>query len=479
MKQVKLVELMPRSSNVYRIVHQTSADRRAKAGHRGWHTVRRTMLVVALVVAILSSAESLFQAESLLYRFLTSVDIPTFTEAITLRLGLLMIVIMSLQTYSDIIRGADRAVLDPHPMDIKQYFNATSWRLLRTSSCWPMCISLCGLSLLFTAPSFYAVCLIVLWGAWLGSVGVGYAVALASVFVARDPRFYGLLDALRGQNPRAQAAFIYAPGMCLAFMAVLVALASAGARAALSGSALGWLMVLPLIAGPFGFFAAQRFARSEYVRATMVLAEIDALWSIVNHNDEAERIEVYLESTCKTVFRSSFLTPLLGDQVEMLTLLSLKQGWRRYRTMIIGLWILGAVAAWNGLLGDVNTARMWLGALCVVAGFFPFMMAAHDPSSLLRMLAVKPNQMMVARGLVIVMYAAIPMLLGCGIVLFSAPLIALIATCQLLIVAITASFLSRRYDRFVGGVLYAVISIGIASAELSLMSMLGFYGPFN
>ena len=64
-------------------------------------------------------------------RFLASVDVPSFTEAITLRLGLL-IVVMSLQTYSDIIRGADRAVFDPHPMDINQYFSATCWRLLRT-----------------------------------------------------------------------------------------------------------------------------------------------------------------------------------------------------------------------------------------------------------------------------------------------------------------------------------------------------------
>ena len=137
---------MPRSSNVYRVVHQTSADRRAKAGHRGWHTVRRTMLVVALVVATVTTVESLLQDGGLFHRFLSSVDIPTFAEAFTLRLGLLMVVLMSLETYSDIIRGEDRVVLDPHPMDTQQYFKATSWRLLYTSSCWPLCISLFGFS---------------------------------------------------------------------------------------------------------------------------------------------------------------------------------------------------------------------------------------------------------------------------------------------------------------------------------------------
>ena len=106
-------------------------------------------------------------------------------------------------------------------------------------------------------------------------------------------------------------------------------------------------------------------------------------------------------------------------------------------------------------------------------------MAANDPSGLLKMLAVKHNQMMVARGLVIVMYAVLPMMLGSVTVLFSAPLILLMATAQLFIVATIASLLSRHYDRFVGGVLYAVISTMLAYAELSLMSMLGFYGPLN
>ena len=185
---------------------------------------------------------------------------------------------------------------------------------------------------------------------WLCSGELGLAqleqVAALAVFVARDPRFYSSLDALRGQNPRAQAAFIYAPGMCLHLWLCL----------------LRWhLQVLErfvwqcvgLVDGAavdrwsFGVARCSRFA-FQYVRATMVLAEIDALWSI-GQNDEAEPpafIWRELLWLCFVLLGEA----VAGDQVELLTLLSLSKV-AAPRLLIIGLWFLGVIAAWNGFSG--------------------------------------------------------------------------------------------------------------------------------
>ena len=45
----------------------------------------------------------------------------------------------------------------------------------------------------------------------------------------------GVLDAIRGGNPREQAAFIYAPGVCLALMGMGLIFGAGATRLAIEG----------------------------------------------------------------------------------------------------------------------------------------------------------------------------------------------------------------------------------------------------
>ena len=117
-------------------------------------------------------------------------------------------------------------------------------------------------------------------GAWLGALGVGFTVHLGAVWAAISPTLAGVLEAIRGANPRMQAAFIYAPGVALAAVGAAVGVASAGLAGALSGWAPGWtFLLLPPALGAAAWAASGRLADGYYVRATALLSEIDAQWA--------------------------------------------------------------------------------------------------------------------------------------------------------------------------------------------------------
>ena len=84
---------------------------------------------------------------------------------------------------------------------------------------------------------------------------------------------------VRGQNPREQAAFIYAPGIALIIVGLSLAFAAGGVRAFLAGSEVwGWLLVLIVVG--IGFICALYLVEEELLRGS-ILVDIDAHWHSV------------------------------------------------------------------------------------------------------------------------------------------------------------------------------------------------------
>ena len=119
----------------------------------------------------------------------------------------------------------------------------------------------------------------VLFAAWLGGLGVGFMVHLGGVWAAFSPRFAALLDAVRGDNPRMQAALIYAPGVALLVVGLGVEFAAIGLGLALTGWSVGWAWVaIPAAVGAAAFATVGPLAERFYVRASLLLAEVDGAW---------------------------------------------------------------------------------------------------------------------------------------------------------------------------------------------------------
>ncbi|MEC8424945.1 MAG: hypothetical protein VX000_14270, partial [Myxococcota bacterium] len=111
-------------SNAYREVH---ALQREREGGRG----KALLPVLAAVVAVPF-------AQPVLLGFLGSGRIGPGTEAIALRLGLLVAAAMAMHTYGDLVRGPDRAVLDPHPVQPRALLSAIALRTARERAYLPL-----------------------------------------------------------------------------------------------------------------------------------------------------------------------------------------------------------------------------------------------------------------------------------------------------------------------------------------------------
>ena len=123
------------------------------------------------------------------------------------------------------------------------------------------------------ALALWAVSLVELLGVWLFAHVAGALVVLWAVEVAEDPRYAGALDAVRGNNPRAQGV-LYAPGAAPGAVGALHMLAVSGVSAAASGRGWAWpLVVLPLLLVPIAW-TLRALARRTWFQGSVVLAEI-------------------------------------------------------------------------------------------------------------------------------------------------------------------------------------------------------------
>lgn len=318
--------------------------------------------------------------------------LPPGVEAIAFRVGAVIAAALALHTFSDLVRGPDRAVLDVHPVQPRLLLAAIARRTAASRSYLP------AMGAILMSPLVVAGHLDA-WlgatglaiGAWVAGLGVGFATHLAAAEAARSERLALLLDLLRGDNPRMQAALIYAPGVALAITGVAVGLAASGLSGALQGWATGWgFLLLPPALGVAGWAVALPLSERAYVRTSALLAEIDAAWAGVEEGDD-ER-QVYLEW-------------LARRRPELLR--ALRQGWRRLRTWPMGAWGLGAVGAFAGWSPDEGAAASVLavtGAAVAVISAIPGRLAEGDPAWLDDALGVNPVRVGAARATVAWLY---------------------------------------------------------------------------
>ena len=382
-------------SNPYRDVH---ALIRARRGRR-WGTA---------ALLILSTGAATVLAQPVLLGFLSVGVMPLGVEAVTFRLGALIAAAMALHTYSDLVRGADRPVLDPHPVQPRPLLVALAARTARERVYLPLMAAamLSPIGWMGGDWRAWAGASAVALGAWLCALGVGYAVHLGALWAALSPGLSGLLEAIRGANPRMQAALIYAPGVALAAVGTAVGMAASGLAGALGGWTPGWaFLALPPLVGAAAWAAVPALADRYYVRATAILTEIDAQWAGAEEAEEASRV---------------YLDWLAGaDRPELLR--ALRHGWRRLRSWPLGGWGIGALAALAGWSDDPEGAARAMalagaGALLMTA--IPTRMAEGDPPWLDRALGISPARVAGARAGVAWLYAQgaiLPPLLTLGL----------------------------------------------------------------
>ncbi len=288
---------------------------------------------------------------------------------VALRFAFVVVGWLSLDTFSALIRGEDREVLAILPVDPGHVVVASLVRVARAR--WPL-VPAAALLLLPVAtagaPVLWAQAVAFVAGAWALGLTVSAAVHLGAVQLAEDPRAEPLLDLVRGNNPRAQAAFLYAPGAALLLGGGLLAQASSAFTAS-PALATVWLAV-PFVAATAVGAALPRLGRATWFRASAVLAEIDARYAALADPDEGHR--VYLDWAIRG----------LPAPVRRYALDDLRHGWRARRTGITGAWLVGLAgiaAAWTA--DPTGPSRAWVVAaagtwLCASTGV---LLAVDEP----------------------------------------------------------------------------------------------------
>lgn len=251
---------------------------------------------------------------------------------VALRVGLVLAIALALGTYDSVVRGPDRGVLDVHPMFPRPYLAARLRRVIVERSPWLGAALLFGLPLL-RLPAVAGAYGVFVVGAWCSGIGVGLGVNLGAPRLATSPSFAPLLDAIRGNNPREQAPFLYAPGVAVAVAAGVAGYASRGVGAAVGGVADPALLA-PFVAAAVGLGLSFRNA-PQLAFLPGVLGEIDARHAGAEVEEEARRVYLeWLADRAPSAWREELRKVL-------------RHGWRGHRASVFGAWGLGvAVAVW-------------------------------------------------------------------------------------------------------------------------------------
>ncbi len=315
-------------------------------------------------------------------------------QGIVLRLGLLIVAVTALDVYAALIRSDERAILDLHPVDPEQVSRYLMVRTERERWWVPIASAVLLLPVAVEATFVgYALCVVALTAIFWMAFRASALMHLGAVSMAESDWAAPFLDLLRGSNPRAQAAFIYAPGAVLAATAGAVWLASLGVHIGTTGSNPGALFVIAPVA--IGILA-QRYvggmSQRSWFRASPVLADIDARYSALEQEDDGLR--VYLEFTLR------WLPERLALYVEK----DLRHGWRLRRTGVTLAWAVGVLSALAGWSGNESApvTSMVVGVLGVFAlAINGVLMESDQPAFLRDWLSVDAPAAMAARGIAV------------------------------------------------------------------------------
>ena len=184
--------------------------------------------------------------------------------------------------------------------------------------------------------------LLELVGVWLLAHCAGALVVLWSIEVAEDPSYGALLDAVRGNNPRAQAAFLYAPGAVLGTVGGVHMVGSFGVTLAMEGAGSAALIGFPWLVVPLVWRPVPRLARRTWFQGSVVLSEIRGRYDALE--DPEERHRVYLDWGIRWL-------PVHGAR----SLRMLRHGWRAHRGWVLSAWWVGLLAGAVAWTSDPRT----------------------------------------------------------------------------------------------------------------------------
>jgi hypothetical protein len=322
---------------------------------------------------------------------------PAGIQGILFRLGLVLVGAVSIRVYSSLIRGTERSVLASLPVDPAQVSRFQLRVVLVETISW---IGVVGIILGPIALRGYwglwLLCVCSLGGMWFMSVMVSGAVHLWVAGVADSPSWGNILDLIRGANPRAQAAFIYAPGVILMLLGFFAAGVSYGVPMLWSGKLLGipWL-VLPFLAGILALWRIPGPARRNWYQASAVIADIDARYGALQ--DQEEVLRVYMDWAVR------FLPP----SSQRWALKDLRHGWRARRGWISATWLIGLaglVSGWTASGEGAERVLTVIGLGIAAVGFVAVVLARDEPAYLERWLGNGGGVASLSRMFVIVMW---------------------------------------------------------------------------
>jgi hypothetical protein len=300
-------------------------------------------LVRAIVVPLATVAVLVPLVRRLFLGFLDgpASEWPESVAQIVLRAQIVVVGWIALDVYGAVVRGRDRDVLALLPVDAARVVRASlvsiavaRWWLVPGVAMVLAPVATAG------AVEVWLAAVVALVAAFAGGLFVSAPVFLLAVFVAEDDRFAPLLDLLRGHNPRAQAAFLYAPGLVLLGVGALLVPSAGAVPFAATDPLAALALLLPILPGLLGLWFLPDLARRAWLRASIVVSEIDARYAALADPEEARR--VYLDWTVR------WLPATVGRWV----LADLRHGWRARRTLVTGAWLLGLVAFAVGWTAD-------------------------------------------------------------------------------------------------------------------------------
>jgi hypothetical protein len=220
------------------------------------------------------------------------------------------------------------------------------------------------------------------------------------------PELAGVLDAIRGQNPRVQAALLYAPGCSVAIAGTAALAAAWGAGELFAGRAVGLAGVaLPFLVAWLGWLLAVAYA-PERARLGAILGEIDAAWAMTESPEEAHA--VYLEWTVR------FLPPSARVALRK----ELRHLWRGQRAWVTGSWLLVAVSALAAWTESPSAPARFVPAAAgsvAVLGYVAVRLGASDPAWLEGFF--RPRHVVLARAFAVWATAVWVPLVGASILL--------------------------------------------------------------
>lgn len=290
-------------------------------------------------------------------------------ETLVSRIGLLIAAALSLSTYDVVIRPSDRAVLDVHPLLPSPWLHAALRRVASTRLPWLLLGWIALTPLWPHAWAFLAGGAAVTF-AWAAGIGVGLGVNLAAPALGTDPRFAGILNAIRGANPRLQAALLYAPGVALAVSGGAALAGAWGAARLVAGDPAGALgLTAPLAVSIVGWVAARANAPAA-AGVGVVLGEIEAAWATVEEAQESRL--VYLEWAVR----------FAPGAMRVAMLKELRHLWRGQRVWVTASWVLALLTGITGWTSASSGAGRLLSAgaaALALVGLVGVRLGAKDP----------------------------------------------------------------------------------------------------